>query len=256
MAFGWRQTWVLFAAVALFLFAPLLVAALRRSDIELDPLTLAAASDREAPGLAHELTTGAGDWTPAAVLKDRCFRFALPAALLPGFWLTGIFLYQTRIAAGKGWSVPLMASAFVGFAASRVVFSLLAGRIVDRISARRTYPFALLPMALALALPLVFEGRWVGFGFMIGLGVTMGISEPARSSLWAELYGVRHLGAIKAMIASFGVFGTSASPVLIGVALDAGIDFDRILVAGVVTTLVGVGLSLRLLGEREPPEVR
>ena len=249
VAFGWRQTWVLFAAVALFFFTPLLVTALRRSDIELDPLRLAAANDRTAPGLARTLSTGAGEWTPAAVLKDPRFHVALPSALLPGFWLTGIFLYQTRIAEGKGWSVPLMASAFVGFAASRVVLSLLAGRVVDRISAQRTYPFTLLPMAAALALPLLFEGRWVPFGFMIGLGMTMGISEPVRSSLWAELYGVRHLGSIKAMIASFGVFGAAGSPVLIGLALDAGTSFDRILMVGLVTTLVGAGLSLRLLAQ-------
>jgi hypothetical protein len=96
----------------------------------------------------------------------------------------------------------------------------------------------------------------VPFGFMIGLGMTMGISEPVRSSLWAELYGVRHLGSIKAMIASFGVFGAAGSPVLIGLALDAGTSFDLILMVGLVTTLVGAGLSSRLLAQRGSPEVR
>ncbi|MEX2467916.1 MAG: MFS transporter [Gemmatimonadota bacterium] len=251
VAFGWRRTWVLFAAVAALVFTPALVVALRRAEIELDPRRLDDGPDNGPdagpPGRGRALSAGSGDWTRAAVLKDRRLLYALPAALLPSFWLTGIFLYQTRIAASKGWSLPLMASAFVGFAASRVVFSLLAGRVVDRLSARTTYPFVLLPMAFALALPLAFDDRWVPYGLMTGLGMTMGFGEPVRSSLWAELYGVRHLGAIKAMIASFGVLAAAGSPVLIGLALDSGTAFDSILWAGLVTTLAGAGLATGLI---------
>jgi MFS family permease len=247
VALGWRQTWVLYAAIALIVFGPLLVTALRRSEIELDPLSLGDDLEPDPPGLDRALPTGSGEWTTTAVLKDPRLRYALPVALLPSFWLTGIFLYQTRIAASKGWSIPLMASAFVGFAASRVVFSLVAGRVVDRFSARRIYPFVLLPMAVALALPLMFDARWVAYGLMVGLGMTMGTAEPVRSSLWAELYGVRHLGAIKAMIASFGVLAAAGSPVLIGLALDSGIDFDRILWLGLATTVIGAALGIGLL---------
>jgi MFS family permease len=248
-AFGWRQTWLLFAAVAALVFLPSFLASLKRSGIEVDPRRLGGSpGEPTAMGTstAHGHEPSSGDWTRGAVLRDRRFRLALPAALLPAFWMTGIFLYQTRIAGIKGWSVTLIASAFVGFALSRVAFALVAGRLVDRVSARRAYPFVILPMAVALLLPLSTDAPWAAYGMMAGLGMTIGLAEPVRSSLWAELYGVRHLGAIKAMIASFGVVGAAGSPVLIGFALDAGVDVDHILALGIVTTVAGVLLALRM----------
>ncbi|MEX2472211.1 MAG: MFS transporter [Gemmatimonadota bacterium] len=242
-AFGWRRTWVLFAAVAVVVFLPSFLASLKRSGIEVDPRRLGASP--RAP-TTTEPDSSSGDWTRAAVLRDRRFRLALPAALLPSFWMTGIFLYQTRIAGIKGWSVTLIASAFVGFALSRVAFALVAGRLVDRVGARKAYPFVILPMAVALLLPLSTNAPWAAYGMMVGLGMTIGLAGPVRTSLWAELYGVRHLGAIKAMIASFGVFGAAGSPVLIGFALDAGVDVDRILALGIATTVAGVLLALRM----------
>lgn len=247
-AFGWRQTWLLFAAVAALVFLPSFIASLKRSGIEVDPRRLGASPSREptTDGTAAGADSSSGDWTRAAVLRDRRFSLALPAALLPAFWMTGIFLYQTRIAGIKGWSVTLIASAFVGFALSRVVFALVAGRLVDRVGARRAYPFVILPMAVALLLPLSTDAPWAAYGMMAGLGMTIGLAEPVRSSLWAELYGVRHLGAIKAMIASFSVVGAAGSPVLIGFALDAGVDVDHILALGIATTVAGVLSALRM----------
>ncbi len=241
-AFGWRRTWLLFAAVAVVVFLPSFMASLKRSGIEVDPRRLGASPREPMTGL----DPSSGDWTRAAVLRDRRFRLALPAALLPAFWMTGILLYQTRIAGIKGWSVTLIASAFVGFALSRVAFALVAGRLIDRLTARAAYPFVILPMAFALLLPVLTDAAWAAYGMMAGLGMTIGLAEPVRSSLWAELYGVRHLGAIKAMIASFGVVGAAGSPVLIGFALDAGVGIDHILTLGIVTTVAGVLLALRM----------
>ncbi|MDZ7778459.1 MAG: MFS transporter [Gemmatimonadota bacterium] len=255
LGLGWRVTWLVFAALAFVVFAPLLVAVLHRAEIELDPKKLDEHADEGPSPGKREFDARAGDWTRAAVLRDRRFFHALPSALLPSFWLTGIFLYQTRIAEMKGWPITLMATAFVGFAASRIAFSLLAGRVVDRLTARRVYPFLLLPMAAALALPLAVDARWGAFGLMIGLGVTMGMGTPVRSSLWAELYGVRHLGAIKAMITSFSVLAAAGSPVLIGLALDADVALDHILWTGVATTLAGSAVAWGLMVDSNDPAI-
>lgn len=252
LGLGWRVTWLVFAALAVVVFAPLLVAALHRAEIELDPQKLDDPADDATPSNGERaFDPEAGDWTRAAVLRDRRFFYALPSALLPSFWLTGIFLYQTRIAEMKGWPITLMATAFVGFAGSRIAFSLTSGRVVDKLTARRIYPLLLLPMAAALAIPLAVDASWGAFALMIGLGVTMGMGVPVRTSLWAEMYGVRHLGAIKAMITSFSVVGAAGSPVLIGLALDADVALDRILWTGVATTLLGSVIALGLWAERD-----
>lgn len=89
---GWRGSWLLVAAASLVVFAPALVGLLRRSGKELDPRRMAADEDGEA----------SRGWSRLEVLRDGRFWLVLPAALLPPFWATGLFLYQTNIAGLKG----------------------------------------------------------------------------------------------------------------------------------------------------------
>lgn len=242
---GWRITWAIVAAVALLVFLPTFLWILVRAGVQLDPL----ACRRKGQGhgtirapLRRAVVTGpVVRYSGTGASGSRC-----PPHCSRAFWTTGIFLYQTRIADIKEWSLTLMASAFVGSAATRVVSALAAGRLIDVYTARSVYPFVVLPMAFAMMVTLVADGGWAAYAMMAGLGMTIGLAEPVRSSLWAECYGVRHLGAIKAMIASFGVLGAAGSPVLLGAALDAGIDLDRILVAGIVTTLGAAVLAAKM----------
>jgi hypothetical protein len=54
------------------------------------------------------------------------------------------------------------------------------------------------------------------------LGLTQGMAENISSALWAELYGVNNLGAIKALMHFFIVLASAASPFLFGFILDQG----------------------------------
>lgn len=245
---GWRQSWLLVGASALLLFAPLLVFLLKRSGVDLDPRR--HAQSRHASSLARGDTKSLSEnrnWTRRRVLRDYRFWFVLPAVLLTPFWTTGLILYQGSIAASKGWSLALMASAFLGFALARVVFSLITGGAIDRFSARHVFPFSTLPLAAGIAFLLLFDGAWVAYVFMSCLGITTGISGTAKSSLWAELYGIRNLGAIKAMLASLMVLSTAASPVLVGLVLDGGRGIDGLLIAAILSVVVGAALALKVL---------
>jgi MFS family permease len=186
------------------------------------------------------------------MLRDPRFWAALPASLLPAFWATGIFLYQTALADASGWSPSLMASAFSAFALTRIASSLVGGSMVDRFSARRIFPFSTLPLGVGLVVLLAFEGAWVPFAFMAALGVTTGFSGNARVALFAELYGVRHLGALKSLMGALLAASTAASPVLVGVILDSGAGMDRMLVGAVASVVVGAVASVAVLGHREP----
>jgi MFS family permease len=186
------------------------VGLLRRSGVQLDPRD------------ANPEPSPARSWNRREALGDLRFWLVLPAMLLPPFWATGLFLYQTRIAELKGWSLTLMASSFVAFALTRIAISLLAGGTMDRLSARRVFPFSLLPLGVGLVLLRLHDAPWVAYAFMASLGATMGMSATLQTALWAELYGIRHLGAIRAMMSSLMVLSTAASPILTGFVLDAG----------------------------------
>jgi hypothetical protein len=76
------------------------------------------------------------------------------------------------------------------------------------------------------------------------------MSGNVRSALWAELYGVRHLGSIKSMMAALTALSTAGSPIIVGFVLDAGRGIETLLWAAVVSVGVGVALSFRLYPAR------
>jgi predicted MFS family arabinose efflux permease len=247
---GWRGSWFAVGAVALILFAPALVALLRRSGFEMDPRKVATAreadrgdSDARADGTEPLPAGGGRSWTRSEVFRDSRFWGVLPAALISPFWVTGLFLYQLSIAETRGWSVALMASAFLAYAGARVVAALGAGGIIDRASARVLLPPALIPLALAFGVVLAFDGMWVPFAYMSALGATVGLTATAKPALWAELYGIRHLGAIKSMMTTIMVVSTAAAPILLGLALDAEVSLETILFAGLGSVLPAMALA-------------
>jgi MFS family permease len=238
---GWRASWGMIAGLSLVAFVPSLVLLLRRSGVELDPTRLPI------PGRER----GGASWSRRDVLRDPRMLGILPAALLTPFWITGLFLYQATIAEAKGWSLPLLASAFLAYAAMRVVASLAAGGLVDRYSARKLFPLTLLPMAAALLLLLGTAAPAPVpylYLYMAGLGISVGMGATMKPALWAELYGLEHLGAIKSLMGTLMVIGTAASPLLLGILLDRGAPLDAVVWAGVITTAVGAagaGWALR-----------
>lgn len=276
---GWRLGWVVVAAVVLGVALPLILRLLRSAAVELDPLRLNvdggmdpdagtgkaeaghAHTDRARTGEAspgrHQGPVGpgartpvgqpstSGEWSASRVLRDRRFWLLVPAALLPPFWATGLILYQTSLASAKGWSLPMLASAFVGFALARIITSLAIGGGIDRYSARRLFPAAVLPMGLGVALLAMADGPWVAFAYLALLGATVGLSGTLKTALWAELYGIRHLGAIKSMEGTLMVVSTAAAPLVVGWALE---DPGRLLplLWSCVGTVVGGFLMARV----------
>ncbi len=198
-------------------------------------------------------------WTRSRVLRDPRFWFVLPAAIAPGFILTGVFFHQSTLVAAKGWDLATWTALFIVYSAFQIGGSLGAGPLVDRVTARAVLPFFLLPMTAGLVLLVVGGGLgiWLAPAFLATQGITAGLSMTLSGALWAELYGVRHLGAIRATVTSFGIMGTAASPVGMGALLDRGVSMDTLAwlaVGYLVVAMLGVAIGLRG-GKRSMREV-
>lgn len=59
-------------------------------------------------------------------------------------------------------------------------------------------------------------------------GISTGLFYPCATAVWAELYGLRHLGAIRALTSGMMVFSTSLAPALMGWLLDGGVGFSAL----------------------------
>ena len=105
---------------------------------------------------------------------------------------------------------------------------LTGGPLVDRFTARRLVPFYLTPLALCcVSLASGFSPWWPPI-FLGLMGFGSGLSSVVLSSLWAELYGVAHVGAIRAFGTSIMVFSTGLGPMVMGVAFDVGTSVETV----------------------------
>lgn len=218
---AWRQLWWL-AAVALLLLIPVLLRLCRE---------LPAPILNDSPDISHA--------SRRQVLRDWRFYAILPVTLTPPFVITGLFFHQSAVADATDWTLPLLASAFTAYALLQVSGGLLAGFLTDRYTARRLMRFYLLPMGLGCLLLWQQSAAWQVFAYMGLLGLSAGAQGTLGGALWAELYGTRHIGAIRAMLHAVMVVSTAISPVLFGALMDAGIGMRSIgLVLGGYTLVV------------------
>lgn len=232
---GWRETWVVAAGALVLISLPLAHALLRHGRTPRNPAPV--------EGGGKVLPR---DWTRGEVLRDPLFYALMPGILAPAFILTGVFFHQVHLVETKGWSLALFAAAYPGYSLAAVGTSLAFGWAVDRWNAGRLLPAYLLPMAAGLFLLGLVDAPWVALAFMALGGATGGAATTLIGSLWAEIYGTRHLGAIRALAVAAMVFATGLAPGIMGGLLDLGIGLEAQILVMAVYTLAAAGLFLVL----------
>ena len=205
----WRTVWV---GCALFLVA-----------VGLPPATRLMAVEREPEGTAMGGEAAARHWTRGEVLRDPAFWVLMTGVLAPAFIGTTVFFHQVYMVELRGWSPVAFASGFAVMGAMTVLAGLATGALIDRVGSLRVLPFFTLPLAAAcLVLGRVAE-PWAIFAFFPLLGVSYGMSQTLFGALWPEVYGTRHLGAVRSTVVAMMVFATAAGPGLTGALIDAGV---------------------------------
>lgn len=225
---GWQQTLMLMAVSVMVLFLPASLALLRSSDrFQHPPRRSVGDSDRDAVG-----------WTRKEVLRAPFFYFAVPIALLIPFFSTGLIIHMSKIAEHKGWSLEWVATSFIASAAMGRVASFCVGPLVDRFTARRLFPFVMLPYAFGLTTLMLSTHPYAALVWLGMAGLSFGSVTVTMPALWAEVFGVDSLGAISSVVGSAGVFATALSPALFGWLLDGGLDVDLLVSGGVALAVL------------------
>lgn len=234
-AIGWHRSWVVFGSVLAVSLAPLVLWLLKGHGERHHRLV-------ERTKTGSEAAPSQRQWTHRDVLSDSRFYFILPNALAPPFILTGMFFHQVHLADTKGWSLTWLATCFIGYAAATVISSLSAGVLVDRLGAVRLLPFYLLPLALGLVIVAAFTSPIAALFYMAAAGLSAGAGNSIVGAMWAEVYGVAHLGAIRALASALMVFSTALSPAISGLLIDAGVTMEAIALMAVGYIAVSVVL--------------
>ena len=177
-------------------------------------------------------------WRRRDVLKDFKFYMYLPLSLLMSFTVTGFLFHQVYIAEIKSWTLINLAQGFIFYAVSGITGSIISGILIDKLTGRKIIPFHLLPMLAIFIVMLFSDHVYVLYLYMAGLGLSNGFTENISNSLWAEMYGVKNLGSIKALLTFFGIMASASSPFLYGIILDQ---------TGSINTLIYLSLILIIL---------
>lgn len=244
---GWRGSWLLFAGLVPLILLPVMWLLLRRISRvhSLDPAQAAADTQGEADT--------AQAYRRRDVLKDMRFWLVLPVLLSGGFLITAVFIHQGFLLQTKGWSAEWFALCFTVYGAMHWLGSLGMGVLVDRFSARQMMRVCMFPTLLGLILLIPSQHPLMAMVFMFLAGTSMGATAPVMGALWAEVYGVRHIGAIRSLVTACGVLATSASPLIVGVAIDADVSLTTMLTSSVVLLCLLITLSqFAFTGKRTP----
>ena len=239
-AWGWRETYS-FSALVVLCVIPVVLWLLRghgqRHAAFLEAEVVAQSS-------SAELSGGKTRWE---MLREGRFYMLLPAAVAPSFIVTAMFFHHLTLAEAKGWSAHWVTGSYWMFGAATVLALLTAGPLIDRWSAARIMPFYLLPLAAGLIILVPAENAlWILAYLFLG-GLNSGLYFAGLTALWAELYGVRHLGAIKSTVGAISVFASALGPVTVGVMLDLGFSIETVCLSFAGYCLLATPLLIRAL---------
>ena len=178
-------------------------------------------------------TKKVNDWKRSEVLKDyRFYIICLNMLAMP--WIaTGTFVYQSFISSSKGWGPYVIAQSFMIYSILSVLTLFFSGFLIDKFSSRKLLIYMNIPLLFSTLVLFYFNSPISSFVFLGLIGISNGLANVLGSATWAEIYGVKYIGSIKALTTALMVFSTAFGTALFGILIDNSFSVEQIaLVAG------------------------
>ena len=161
-------------------------------------------------------------WRRRDVLKDYRF-YIISSNMLAMPWIfTGFAVFQSFVQTSKGWGPYVIAQSFMSYSIFSVLTLFLSGFLIDKFTSRKLLIYMNIPLLLSAIVLFFFDTPITAFLFLGLVGISNGFANILGSSTWAELYGVKYLGSIKALTTALMVFATAFGTALFGYLIDIG----------------------------------
>ncbi|MDB9744538.1 MFS transporter [Pelagibacteraceae bacterium] len=242
LIYSWRTVWQ-GIAILIILFLPLVILNTIKS-INLD--------SREIDNNPKQKKIKIKSWRRRDVLKDyRFYIISLNMLAMP--WLaTGIFVYQSFISESKVWAVYTIPKAFMVYSITSIITLFMSGFLVDKFTGRKLILYMNIPLLLAMFTLFNFNHEISAFVFLGLIGVSNGLANILGSSTWAEIYGVKFIGSIKALTTAFMVFSTAFGTAVFGLLIDRGFSVENIAFVGGTYIVISLALLIAFRKTIEP----
>ena len=214
----WRAIWV-YISILVLLFLPIFSFVLVKN-LNFD--------SREELSEDESKIINIKNWTRPEVLKDYRFYIICMNMLAMPWIATGVFVYQSFILSSKGWGPYIIAQSFMVYSIASVITLFLSGFLIDKFTSRKLLVYMNIPLLLSAGVLFYFKSPISSFFFLGLIGISNGLANVLGSSTWAEIYGVKHIGSIKALTTALMVFATAFGTALFGILIDKGLTIENI----------------------------
>jgi len=238
----WRDIWVSIS-ILVILILPVATFLLVK-DVKLDT--------RE-ESKAEENNKEIKQWKRIEVLKDYRFYIICMTMLAMPWIATGSFVYQSFISSSKGWGPYVIAQSFMVYSILSVITLFVSGFLIDKFSSTKLLIYMNIPLIFGTIVLYYFNAPLSSFVFFGLVGVTNGLANVLGSSTWAEIYGVKYIGSIKALTTALMVFSTAFGTALFGFLIDIGFSIEQIAVVS-GTYIFGTIILLYLVKNKLNPK--
>ena len=238
----WRSIW-LSISIIVILVLPLVSFTLVRN-IDLDSREGAINENKEVKEIKQ--------WSRIEVLKDFRFYIICLSMLAMPWIATGTFVYQSFISTSKGWGPYVIAQSFMAYSILSVITLFFSGFLIDKFSSRRLLIYMNIPLLLSTFVLYYFDSAISSFIFLGLIGISNGLANVLGSATWAEIYGVKHIGSIKALTTSLMVFSTAFGTAFFGLLIDYSFSIEQIAIVSGSYILIAI-ITLFLIKKRLNP---
>ena len=167
-------------------------------------------------------------WKRIDVIKDYRFYIVCLNMLAMPWIATGVFVYQSFISEAKEWGSFVIAQSFMVYSILSVLTLLGSGFLIDKFTSRKLLIFMNIPLLISMLVLFYFNNSITSFIFLGLIGISNGLANVLGSSTWAEIYGVKFIGSIKALTTALMVFSTAFGTALFGLLIDRGFSIEQI----------------------------
>ena len=219
----WRNIWIVIS-IFVIVVLPIITFSLVKN-IKLD--------SRETVNLNDVKTKDIKQWKRSEVLKDYRFYIVCLSMLAMPSIATGTFVYQSFIVSSKNWGPYVIAQSFMVYSVLSVITLILSGFLIDKFSSRKLLIYMNIPLLFSTFVLYYFNTPVSSFFFLGLIGISNGLANVLGSATWAEVYGVKYIGSIKALTTALMVFSTAFGTAFFGILIDNSFSIEQIaLVSG------------------------
>ena len=229
--YNWKNIWMVISGIVI-IFLPI-ASYLLIKNLNLD--------SREVTTDENSNDENIKQWKRIEVIKDYRF-YIICANMLAMPWIaTGVFVYQSFILEQKNWGPYVIAQSFMTYSILSVITLFIAGYLIDKFTSKKLLIYMNIPLLLAAGVLFYFKSPISSFVFLGLIGISNGLANVLGSSTWAEIYGVRYIGSIKALTTALMVFSTAFGTAMFGFLIDIGFSVEQI------STISGLYISTSLV---------